>query len=274
MTELDPGDEITAAENALRELIQTTLSPDDSEGWFAGSGLTEARLQRVEERRSEDAARRRGVVPEVRPLYFTDLTDLKTIIDKNWERFKPCLEDKRLFDLYMDRLVALRTAQMHGRALLVFERALAAGISGEIRNRITLYRSGMGATQEFFSRIEYVRDSFGRVRFGHGSSFEKLADITVRPGDTVTFDLHAWAPDDAMHSWLLIFSSPGKSIDFDEDTFVWTVAADDIRETQELSFYLRSQREYQRAGTYDDAATLSYRVLPRLATGSRHSAGS
>jgi hypothetical protein len=154
---------------------------------------------------------------------------------------------------------------MHGRDLLPFERQLAAGIGGDIRNRITIYRSGRGPSQEYFSRVEYVRDSFGRTAYGEGSTrTDDPPIITVHPGELVTFDMHAWAPDNAPYTWRIIFDGPPTAVTIDDDTFQWHVGEEHIREEQGVTFYLLSDRRYQRRTTYDDAVTLHFRVLPPL----------
>ena len=217
----------------------------------------------MRERLAEERGRRSGVVVDERLLYYSDLTDLKTIIDKRWTDFKPCLIDKRATDVYLDRLVDLRTAQMHGLDLLPFERALADGISGEFRNRVTLYRSGTGPTREHFPRIEYIRDSFGNIAYGHGARpNDAETGLTIHPGDVLTFECRAWDPGAVAYSWQVVKSQILGAVDFAGDSFVWTVAINDIAESQRVSFLLKSGRPYHRHSTYDDAATLVYRVLP------------
>jgi hypothetical protein len=92
MTDSGGADDITAVENALRDLIESLLAAPGGADWLASSGLTENRLALIHARRDEDAARRRGGIAEHRPLYYTDLPDLQTIVDHQWELFKPCLE--------------------------------------------------------------------------------------------------------------------------------------------------------------------------------------
>jgi len=232
-------------------------------GWLQTSGLTENRLRRLADRLREERSRRSGTVIEERPLYYSDLPDLKTIVDKNWELFKACLHDKKTFDVYLDRLVDMRTAQMHGRELLRFEQQLAHGIfSGEF-HRVTIFRSGQGPDREYFARIEYVRDSFGNTVQGHGGDNPNPATgLTLRPGDVVTFDLHAWDPEGAPYRWQLIFDDPKRAELIEGDSFVWHVTDEHIRERNEATFYLISSRAYHRSGRYDDAVSLGYRVLP------------
>lgn len=258
-----PADAITTAENTLRELISSVLLNADGPDWIETSGLSADRLHRMRDRLKEEAARRQGTVVDGRLLFYADLTDLKTIIGKRWDSFKPCLADKRATDVYLDRLVDLRTAQMHGRELLPFERQLADGISGEFRNRVTLYRSGTGPSREFFPRIEFVRDSFGNTAHGHPSPDSYIqTGLILHPDDTVVFECQAWDPEAIDYSWKVIIQSPSPEIDFTGPSYVWNVVHTDISESQSLIFYLTSNRSYHRFSTYDDAVSLGYRVLP------------
>lgn len=255
------GDAITAAENTLRDVILSVMGSRDAD-WLDASGLTPDRLQRMADRLSEERRRRSGTVIEERLLYYSDLPDLKTIVDKHWDRFKPCFDNKRTFDVYMDRLVDMRTAQMHGRELLPFEQQLAHGISGEFRNRVTIFRSGQGPDREYFPRIEYVRDSFGNTVEGYGGGVTSAeTQLILRPGDVVTFDLRAWDPEAAPYTWRVIITAVN-SADFSGESYEWRVTEADIGERVGPTFYLASSRPYHRRPNYDDAVTLYYRVLP------------
>jgi len=202
------SEDIISAGNVLRDLIEAVLGAALGPDWLEQSGLTAERLDRMRGRLAAETASRPGGAVEQRLIYYSDLPDLKTIIDKNWERFKPCLGEKKACDVNLDRLADFRIAEMHGRQLLPFELALTAGISGEIRNRVAIFRSERGPAREYFPRIEYVRDSFGNVRHGHGSAPEGSATrLILHPGDEITFDCRAWDPDNLPFTWSVLRSS-------------------------------------------------------------------
>lgn len=165
MAEVDAGsaESISAAENALRDLIESELTTKLGVDWLDKCGSTPERIALWKARQSEDQKRREGTVVSDGLLNFSDLTDLQIIIDKNWDRFSACLGKKKTFDVYIERLVDFRQPKMHSRSLLPFERSLIDGITGEIRNKVTIYRSGVGPNKEYFPRIEQVRDSFGNA---------------------------------------------------------------------------------------------------------------
>jgi hypothetical protein len=258
----DPADAITLAENTLRELIESTLAV--TADWLDASGLTPDRVQRMRDRLSEERVRRPGVVIDARILYYADLSDLETIIGRNWQAFKACLGEKKAFDVYLDRLVVFRNAQMHGRELVPFERQLAAGISGEFRNRVTIFRGSTASGDEYFARIEYVQDSFGNVRHGHGSIHEDArTGVVLHPGDTVNFVCHGWDPEDSPLSWEVSMAANVRSDEFVGDSWAWVVSNEEIGEARSVQFYLKSGRRYHRHGRYDDLVAFAYDVFPQ-----------
>jgi len=259
------SEDITSAENVLRDLVESILGAALGSDWLEGSGLTAERLDRMRGRLATETSSRPGGAVEQRLIYYSDLPDLKTIIDKNWERFKPCLGDKKACDVNLDRLDDFRTAEMHGRQLLPFELDLTAGISGEIRNKVTIFRSERGPSREYFPRIEYVRDSFGNVRHGHGGAFEDAeTGLIFHPGDEIAFDCHAWDPDNIPFTWSALASGWRRVLEESASPeFVWRVEISDISVPCTLTVYLESTRSYHRRPTFDDAVTFSYTVLPR-----------
>jgi hypothetical protein len=257
---------LAAAENALRDLIETALggTPD----WMKSSGLSPERIAKIEGRQQEEAKSRGGGVANVekRALYYAELYDLQTILDKNWSKFASCLGDRKMFMAMFDRLEDFRNPDAHGRELLPFERHLALGITGEIRNRVAIFRSGSGPTKQYFPYIESIRDQFGNVVSGTSpASVVASAGITLHPGNEVVFELRAWDPEGAALRWTFGVPSheAARDITPDEGLFTWHVLDADIGEGVQAFFELFSSRPYHRNGDDDDRALFVYRVLPR-----------
>lgn len=256
----DPTTAITAAENALRELIEITLPPALGSDWLAECGVTPERMQKLQERLVEERKRRSGAVVDERLLSYSDLTDLQVIITKHWERFGSVFHSRKRFVEDMERLLAFRIALAHGRELLPFERLLAEGVSGEVRNRVTLQRNTLAPDgQEYFPRFEFVRDSLGNVREG-GAHFFPTESI-LRPGDTVTFECRSWDPEGhpVLTEW-----SKGSFTDKNpfDDRFDWEVGEQDIGEVTAIEIILISDRAYHRYFNRDDYVSFVYTVLP------------
>lgn len=261
----EPWEAITAAENVLRDLIEETLRDEFGEDWLDNSGLTRDRIEKLRETRDEEAKRRDGGEVNPRLIYYSNLWDLAKILDKNWSLFADCFGDRGTTRVYLDRLTAFRNPEMHGRDLLPFERHLVLGITGEIRNKVTIYRSERRAEKEFFPRIEYAADSFGNVASREDGSLVANTNLIVHPGDEVIFELRAWDPEGLPWSWKVI-TSGFSAVDIEGDQITWRVESKNIADPASVTVYLHGGRDYHRrqgAGEgWDDTVTFTYRVLP------------
>lgn len=257
------ADEITATENALRELIQSALAPALGKDWIEQSGLTPERLTKVRERLGEER-RRRGAVVEQDLIYFSDLPDLGVIIRKHWDSFHAALGERKLFDCDMKRLEDARLTIMHGRELLQHEVSFVDAISREIRNKVTVARTMTGpGGREYFPRFEQVTDSLGNTPKGDGFKFVQTG-VVLRPGDTVEFKCRGWDPDGKPFELKWRVMPPGRHELTFEDSLVWEVAAENISEDTRVQVTLVSSRSYHRSMSgWDDMVEFAYVVLPR-----------
>ena len=268
---MDVGSAINTAENALRDLITLLLRKKHGENWVQECGIPLTRIEQWVKRRDEEPNRRPGGMVEQRLIYYSDFYDLITIIGKNWDAgFKACFGDKKRFDVYASRLEAFRNPDAHARALLPFEQELALGITGEIRQAITMYLSaGAGDEEpEHFPRIEEVRDSFG-LRVGGSASGEgagQISPITLRPGDVVVFNGKAWDPQNGVIEWTfqrfpsqLRYTAMGPEIHWE-----WIVQEHDICWRTRVHFTINFEKKYHRYGRVDDSVTFTYKVLPPI----------
>jgi Swt1-like HEPN len=190
-----PSDAINDVEIVLRDLVELVLAEKHGEEWIEQCGPPE-KIEKWRRRKVDEAKKRDGTTTEQRLIYYSDFTDLGRLIKQHWELFEPCLGDRERFDVYMNRLEEFRNAPMHSRTLVPFERALAEGMAGEIRNKVTIYRSGLDPADRHFPRIEYVRDSFGNAPTG-GSALDMLrTGVTLYPSDEVSFEGSGWDPQD------------------------------------------------------------------------------
>lgn len=252
------------AEVTLRDLI-ADLIPDVQD-----LGLSGARLESWTQRREEERKRRVGAQIDERLLSYADFTDLEAIVTKNWDTFKPCFGDLARLKAYLHRLAALRNPGAHSRPLLPFEEALVVGMTGEIRQQVTIFRSeGTGTAEpEHFPRITEVRDSFGNRTAGLTKPTAPPmvnTGLTLRPGDEVVISGTAWDPKDGPLSWKVSLNRGPTLHEADGDAFEchWLVTSSHITEAALVSVRLSSQLDYHRlANGDDDRVVLQYRVLP------------
>jgi Swt1-like HEPN len=159
-------DSINALENSLRDLIERVLRKRYGEPWAEHMGITPERRAHWVGRREEERKKRTAGVIDERLLYYADFTDLFAIIKKNWDPdFRACFGDQTELRVYLEKLADLRNPDAHSRSLLEVEERLVEGMTGELRQKITIFLSkgGGGPEPERFARIEEVVDSFAEV---------------------------------------------------------------------------------------------------------------
>ena len=266
---MNVSEHVAAAENAIRDLIARRFAILNKELNADELGVTQGRFDLWSERRTAESKKRDGLRHEPRILYYADITDLAAIIGKNWSDFKPCFDDKKKFDVYMGRLAELRDPNAHSRELAPFESQLIMGISGEIRQAITVYFSIMGDEPEFFPRIERIQDSFGNSNGSlSAGTWSPDTHLTLRPGDEITFVADAWDPQGEDVDWSIavgngpIQENVQVGLRFE---YSWTVSDRDIGDPINVLVGITSRRAFHKreAGIGRDSSTmLTYRVLP------------
>lgn len=113
---VEPTEAINLLEKLLRDVVRTVLGDD----WKKVIGID---LARVEEKRTEDLAKRRGTLGSGDLLDYTEFTQLQSLLLDNWTMFAPALGKKKYVEAYLDRLAGFRNPAMHSRDLAPFERA-------------------------------------------------------------------------------------------------------------------------------------------------------
>jgi hypothetical protein len=262
----DVAEAIRRVENVLRDLIEETLRGKYGDGWLAHLGVSEEQLTGWRGRQEEDRKRRGSEAAEERLLYYADLHDLGPALRKNWELFSPCLGDLKEIEVYLGRLDDLRNPQAHSRGLLPFEEHLILGIGGDIRQRVTVYRSKQSPESEFFARIESIRDSLGNVLVSSGSSRGTFGPGAVlRVGDEVIFSCSGWDPNGQPLEWSLDVGVAahqrrvqGWSVN---DSLIWPVSQEDIGRSA-VHIRMRSRGQYHTYGDSDGFEVALYTVLP------------
>lgn len=265
------SESIGSAEVDLRGLIRDVLSVSLDSDWLASAGLNQRSIDQALERIDAERKRRPGTRTSEEIVDFLQFYELKTIITQHWELFAPILGPKlREFQTYFDRLNDLRDADAHNRELLPFERDLLSGIAGEIRNRITIFRSEMGPKREHYPRIESVSDSFGtRYAFASGQwQGPVYSELELTVGTTLEFACAGWDPQGRELTWALRTMNAGNhTIEQDQASgtdvrLKSSISAQDVGEHFRANIYITSSGEYHRHGGYDDWTTFVYDVTP------------
>lgn len=259
---MDANMALKDAENALRDFIEEILSEKLGQSWLDKCGVTPERIEKWKERKEEEQKKLAAGNIEPRLLYYADFYDLETILSKHWSLFSPCFGDWKTMEVYLGKMGDFRNPDAHRRQLLPAQEQLLCGISGEIRNAITNYRSKRALADEFFPRIEYVQDSLGNVCKGSGGIVN--TGRTLRPGDKVTFTVTAWDPLGEPLEYQgcvrVAFRIAAWSL---SNVMEWVVSESDIGRTAVVSIEIRSSRQYHASLNSDDQASLMYAVVPR-----------
>jgi hypothetical protein len=265
------NESIAAAEVDLRGLIREVLSTRYGESWLDQAGLSSDSIAHASGRLDAERKRRPGTRVSEETIDYLQFYELKTIIEKHWEMFRPILGPKLgEFRTYFDRLNDLRDADAHNRVLLPFERDLVSGIAGEIRNRITIFRSEMGPKREYYPRIESVVDNFGTAYDFAAEAYPGpvYSDLELTVGTTVEFDCAGWDPHGRELSWMLrTTNSSGETSVRDEASGTnarlrFSIDSREVGEGLRANLHVTSDGKYHRHGVYDDWVTFIYHVVP------------
>jgi hypothetical protein len=254
---MEPYEAVNSLEASLRGLIQDVLG----DRWIDNSGVS---AEALEQRRTEETARRKGAAVEQNLLAYTHIYEIRKVIEKNWDKFKQALIEKKRFDIYMDRVEDFRNAPMHSRELLPFERDLLSGIVGEVRNLSTLFRSQQGPDRKHYPVVESIVDSFGIEVDLTPNSLGTLTKIRVQVGDKVQFACRAWDAQDRQLTWSIV-KGLGRKIDEatgNSVTLEWAVTEEYVGELSGIEIEMSSNGKYHRIGRCDFSHRVIYAVEP------------
>lgn len=257
---MDITQAIRDTENSLRDLINDRLQGTYGAVWESKLGITEARRARWAERLVSEERRSKGAPIEPRLLYYSDFYDLWEILRRNWDVFKEVFGDSKTLEVWMSELERLRDPNAHNRDLLPYQRHLALGISGDIRAQIIRYRKKMDNADDYFPKIESVRDSVGNAWPTANLAASKA---TVRVGDQIEFVITATDPLGEPMQYGHYWHPSNDEVWEDSNTLTLHVPEHLIGKSRELHLRVRSGRKEKAYGTCDDFKMFHYDILPR-----------
>jgi hypothetical protein len=215
------------------------------------------------ERKDAETKRQKGGVVETRLIYYADFFDVRTILEKNWDKFTNALGDLKTMRVYLDELEKLRDPDAHRRELLPHQKHLAAGISGEIRTRLIRYRSKLETTEDYFPRIESARDSLGNIWTPDGSSMAIVSTKQIlRPCDVVDYVVTASDPLGQPLKYRICTNFLKEEKWQDDNTLSLVISDNNIRETFRVTIEIKSERKHHARSDHDAGVTFFYTVLP------------
>ena len=265
---MDVHEALKEVENSLRDFIARVLTKKHGADWIGQCGVSEERIGRWKERRIAEAKRQQSGAVETRLLYYSDFYDLRTILHKHWSgEFSEALGKWKTIEVFLNELEKLRDPHAHQRELLPHQKHLILGLSGEIRNRLVKYRSKMETGEDYYPRLESIRDDLGNVWVPPGyDDYGQMvvSEALLRPGDTVTWVVSATDPrGDPMSYRASLLGGSGRDTEWQESNVLgFTMLEADVGRMRDVNIYIRSPRKYHAMGDYDDIRTFRYEVLP------------
>ena len=180
-------------ENTLRKLILHTLKED-----YNNYKVSDQRIENWKEKQKIEKKKYKGVLMEKRLIFYSDFYDLKSIISKNWENFKPILDDKKRFEIFFAEVEKFRNTLSHGRNLTLSQEQLLKGITSDLKNLITIYHNKNEMKEDFFVRLISVSDNLGNTWPGTQKK------PTIRVGDYYELTIDAIDPKDREIEYQLV----------------------------------------------------------------------
>jgi hypothetical protein len=262
MDPLDITQTLKDTENTLRDFISAILLQTFGVDWINKCGATPEKIGTWKERKVREAEKQEAGVVEERLLYYANFSDLRTILSKNWELFKPALGEWARFEVYFDDMVSLRNPEAHRRELLPHQKHLATGIAGEIRGRLIRFRSKMETSEDCFPRIECARDSLGNVCTDAGRGKTVRTGLILHPGDLLEFIVTASDPLGGGLEYC-ISNYPWPDTGWQEsNNLCFKIEERHISTAFGIFLCVRSLRSYHADFKVDDRASFYYDVVP------------
>ena len=245
-------------ENSLRDFIAVVLRTKFGESWLENCGVSSERLEKWKERKVEEGKRQESGVIEQRLIYYADFYDLRTILKKHWSgEFSNALGDWKTIEVWLSELEKLRDPDAHRRELLPHQKHLILGISGEIRTRLVRYRSKQETSEDYYPRIESVRDNLGNIyTYGDGNIF---TGMRLRVGDVIEFVITATDP---LGEALQYSIMPSLQSWQDGNVISLRLTERHVQQRFQVMLAVKSGRKFHANKDYDDGVIFNYEVLP------------
>ena len=263
---MDVTQALSDTENALRDFIAAVLWTKFGSAWEKNCGVSTERLEAWRSRKLEAEKQYRSGAVDERLIYYADFYDLQTILKNHWSsEFSKVFGDWRTMEVWLSSLGRLRNSDAHRRELLPHQKHLILGIAGDIRTRMTSYRSKQETDEDCYSRLEHVTDSLGSTwRYGVNNHWNIISTGRhLRVGDRLEFVISASDPlgsevEYALHTIHRSYDTGWKK----ENALSIQFSEADIRKLCDVQICIRSPRKYHALGEYDDLATFRYSILP------------
>jgi len=250
---------IKDAENALRDFIEYSLEKHLGTEWMSKCGIPSARIDVWRERKAQGELDSVPIQGEERLIYYAPYEDLYDLITENWiGDFQGAFTERERLVAFMKIIEEYRDPMQLRRELFVFQKHLIMGITGEIRAKITAYRSLLEVGKEGYPRIEYIKDSLGNI-WVPGKPRRLKTNLTVHPGMTLEFIVQATDPEELPLEYKIHGQKwqAGNILFFD-------VMEKHVQKQAQINITIRSSRKFHAYPLgYDDRVVFEYQIVPK-----------
>lgn len=258
---MNPHQDISNLENSIRDFLVDHLRRKYGDDYEKHFGVSSERIKIWNARFEEEGKKFPTTAIEQRLIYYSDFYDLTTIIRKNWDidAIRNCFEKFKKIEFYLEELEKYRNPTAHSRDFLKHQEYLIAGISGELRSKIAKYRNMEENVENYFPRIELVRDNYGNF-WKIGEEKHIFTKSVLKPGNVIEFTVTAIDPEDLP----LSYYCSGLKENTPENKLVVTLTDNEIGVKSPISIGIRSSREYRKikGNQLDEWVTFYYDIIP------------
>lgn len=146
---MDIGQALKDSENALRDFLEYSLERNFGTEWLEKCGIPAAKIEVWHERKANAESDYPPNSGEERILFYAPFEDLYDLVTLNWVGdFQAAFTDRDQLMTYMKLMEKYRHTDLQRRELFVYQKHLILGITGEIRSKITAFRSLMEIGKE------------------------------------------------------------------------------------------------------------------------------
>jgi len=131
------------------------------EHWYTDLPAIAAMNAVWEKRKLPDELGHKSIKGQERSIQYASVDDIRKLVAEHWgDELQELYEDPATLDVYLKILSDFRDPDSRRRELFVHQKHLLLGISGDIKNRIAIYRS-RNETGGLYARMDSVRDNLG-----------------------------------------------------------------------------------------------------------------
>ncbi|MFT4659842.1 MAG: hypothetical protein ACI8XB_000092 [Patiriisocius sp.] len=246
------------AENILRDYIDMVLSDCYGDEWYQEAGVEIRKINEWEIRKIPEETGPMIVKGKEKLIQYAKFNDIRKILRENWvSDFQNTFGDQDIMDSFLKIIEEYRDPGSRRRELFVYQKHLILGISGEIRNKISIALSRADTGKEVFPRIESLKDNRGGL-WTPGSPRKVKTNQVLKTGDQLEFIVTAYDPMEEDLEYRIF----GKKWQIN-NVILYTVEDGLVGKDRTINVTIRSKRKYHASPHgYDDRISFVYDIVP------------